>query len=535
MTTFLKEKTKENNTDHVVSVNSKNQDARIVLNGSCLAVFPGLNFARPCVPPYQYMQYPSFVFPQAPIYPVDHRRMFEPRFYTPTWVDPQHRPQPQPQPQPPGCRRETASSEAQTEPSDAISKLMECLDKIRVGDLPCVESRELDSGVASQTSGMFSPGEERKAEVQSDVLPEVLDSGHFQSTEADSECAQRDVVDLSTQGCWSGQVEDELPLDSSSLHGECSGTAAAADKLFSPVEKTEVMDIQSDTFVTEPGVSRCGVEELLRAAQPSSPSSSSSTSSAPSRFSSSALKDTNSSTRVLQEENEAPEEKHHILKLPFDGMLPTGGAAASQLSPPAGSYYYVSMHATHERMSVLSPSLDELSSKDEMFSTDLDDADLFPKHAYTGRRLMGMVGVSPKASEEVWLHGPKRCVCTCCGKNLSKAMGRSKGALWAYRDEAGDSEEDSQFEGGGAAAAAAGGGGGGGGGVAAACERPIRVLVRKHLAPRKPHSVPQRPKAWYRRGPYKDQGCDLPDQDHDGMQAAVPAGGGVAEMGGEFS
>lgn len=452
--------------------------------------------------------------------------MFEPRFYTPTWVDPQHRPQPQPQPS--GCRRETASSEAQTEPSDAISKLIECLDKIRVGELPGVESRELDSGVASQTSGMFSPGEERKAEERGDILPEVSDSSRFQSTETDGECPRKGVVDLGTQRCWSGEVEDELPLDSSSLHGECSGTAAAADELFSPLEKTEVMDIQSDTAVTEPGVSRCGVEELLRAAQP--PSSSSSATSSPSRFSSSVLKDANSSTRVLQEKNEAPEEKYQILKLPFNGILPTGGAAAGQLSPPAGSYYYVSMHATHERMSVLSPSLDELSSRDEMFSTDLDDADLFPKHAYTGRRLMGVVGVSPKASEEVWLHGPKRCVCTCCGKNLSKTMGRSKGALWASRDEAGDSEEESQYEGGGG-----GGGGGGGSGGGGTCERPIRVLVRKHLAPRKPHSVPPRPKSWYRRGLYKDQDHDLPDQEHGGMQAAVAAGGGSAEMGGEFS
>lgn len=525
MATFLKEKTMKT-TDHTVY---KLQDSRIILNDSFLFVFLGLNFARPCVPPYQYMQYPSYVFPQAPIYPVDHRRMFEPRFYTPTWVDPQHRSQPQPQPQPQGGRRETASSEAQTEPSDAISKLMECLDKIRVGDLPCVESRELDSGVASQTSGMFSPGEESKAEMRGEVLPEVPDSGRFQSMEADGECTQRDVVDLPTKGCWSGQVEDELPLDSSSLHGECSSTAVAEDKLLSPVGKTEVVNIQSDAFATVPGVSRCGVEELLGVAQPSSSSSSFLTSSSPSRFSSSVLKDANSSTRVLQEKNEAPEEKYQILKLPFDDMMPTVGAAASQLSPPAGSYYYVSMHAT-ERMSVLSPSLDELSSKDEMFSTDLDDADLFPKHAYPGRRLMGVVGMPPKASEEVWLHGPKRCVCTCCGKNLSKAMGKKKAALWAYRDEAADSEEeDSQYEGGGAAAEGGGGGGGG-----AACERPIRVLMRKHLAPRRPHTVPPRPSAWHRRGPYKDQDHDLPDQDPDGVQGAVAAGGGVAQMGGEF-
>lgn len=431
--------------------------------------------------------------------------MFEPRFYAPTWVDPQHRPQFHPQP--PSSRRETACSEAQTEPSDAISKLIECLDKIQVGELHGAESRELDSGMASQTSGMFSPSEERKAEERGDVLPEVPDSACFHSKAAD-ECSQRGVVDLSPQGCWSGRVEDELPLDSSSLHGDCSGTAAA-DELFSPMEK--VMDIQSDTSVTEPGVPRCGAEELLRACNPSSSSSSSS--------SSSALQDANSSVSVLQEKNEGPEERYQILKLPFDCILPPGGATAGQLSPPAGPYYYVSMHAMHERMSVLSPSLDELSSRDEMFSTDLDDADLFPKHAYAGKRLMGVVGVSPKASGEVWLQGPKKCVCTCCGKNLAKAMGRSKGAPWVYRDEGGDSEEDSQ--------------GGGEGGV---CERPIRVVVRKHSASRKPHYDPPRPKAWYKRGPYKDPGEPLDQvEGRDGPRTEVVAGGGAADMSGELS
>lgn len=462
------------------------------------------------MPPYQYMQYPGFVFPHAPIYPVDHRRMLDPRFYAPTWVEPQHRSQHHPQP--PG-RRETACSEAQTEPSDAISKLMECLDKIRVRGLHGGESRELDSGVASQTSGMFSPGEERKAEKPGDVLPEVPGSGHFQSAAAHGECSQTGAVDPVPQGCWSAAVEDELPLDSSSLHGESSGAAAPAGQLFSCVEKSEALGVQSDTSVAEPGVPRSGMEELLRAASPS-PSSSSSTSR------SSARKDAQGSTRVSQDENEGHEEKYQILKLPFDGLLPPGGVADGHPSPPAGPDYYVSMRATHERMSVLSPSLDELSSRDEMFSTDLDDTELFPKHAYAGRRLMGVVGVSPKASEEVWLQGPKRCVCACCGKNLAKATGRSKGAPWVYQDEGADSEEDSQYGGGGAE--------GGGGGT---CERPIRVLVRKHTgSTRKPHSVPPRPKVWYKKGPYKDPGDPL-----DQVEGHAVAAAEAAEMSGELS
>lgn len=421
--------------------------------------------------------------------------MFEPRFYAPAWADTPRR---QHQPQPHG-RRETTCSEAQTEPNDAISKLIECLDKIRVGELHGAE-RELDSGVASQTSGMFSPGEERKNEEQGDVLPAMPDGGRFETSSAaygesatavhDSESgkggleAQRSLV--VPQGCWSGEIEDELPLDSSSLHEECSevelpaaaAAAATADEHFTSVEKPEVMDIQSDTSVTPPDVPKCGVEEFLRLVPPSLSSNPS------------ALKDAKSSFQALKAEDQGAEDNYQILKLPFESILTPGGDAAGHISPPAGPYYYnyLSMPAAHERLSVLSPSLDELSSRDEMFSTDLDDADLFPKHAYAGRRLVEVLSVSPKASEEVeevWLRGSKRLVCACCGKNLAKVTGRSK-VPRTYRDRepAADSEEDIQYAGG--------------------CERAVRVLVRKHPTPRKPHAVLPRPKPWHKRGPYKD-------------------------------
>lgn len=487
----------------------------------CVHFLPGFNFGRPYVHPYQYMQYPGFVFPHTPIYPLDHRRMFEPRFYAPAWADTPRR---QHQPQPHG-RRETACSEAQTEPSDAISKLIECLDKIRVGELHGAE-RELDSGVASQTSGMFSPGEGRKNEERSDVLQAMPDGGSFETSAAaygesamavhDSESGQRSLV--VPQGCWSGGIEDELPLDSSSLHeehsevelpaAEAAEAAAIADEHFTSVEKSEVMDIQSGTSMTPLDVPKCGVEELLILVPPSLSSNPS------------ALKDAKSSVKVLKAEDQGAEDNYQILKLPFESILTPGGNAAGHISPPAGPYYYnyLSMPAAHERMSVLSPSLDELSSRDEMFSTDLDDADLFPKHAYARRRLVEVLSVSPKASEEVeemWLRGSKRLVCACCGKSLAKVTGRSK-ALRTYRDRepAADSEEDGQYAGG--------------------CERPVRVLVRKHTTPRKPHAVLPRPKPWHKRGPHKDPvdpGSQCEGRD---LKQAVVDSGESAAMSGEL-
>ncbi|XP_018534769.2 LOW QUALITY PROTEIN: bucky ball [Lates calcarifer] len=456
----------------------------------------GFNFSRPCMHPYQYMQYPGFVFPHAPLYPMDYRRMFEPRFHAPTWTDmPRQQQQQQQQPQPQGQRREMACSEAQTDPSDAITKLIECLDKIRASELQQGAEKELDSGVASQSSGMFSPGEEKKGEEQGHVLPLAPDDSRLEcpavtfsdSTTAvyDGESSQRSLDTLSPQGCWAGALEEELPLDSSSVHEECPELEQpAGDEHFLPLEKEEVTDIQSDIFATDASVPKCGAEGLLKLT--------------PEAKSSDKCSKTEHQTGSTDEAKSNP--SYQILKLPFDSVLTPGAAGAGRLSSPVAPYYYnyLSLQTTHERMSVLSPSLDELSSRDEMFSTDLDDVDLFPKQVYTGRRLAEVVGASHQAAEEaeeVWLPGSKRFMCACCGKNLAKGAGRSKvHSSKVYRDEAGDSEEETRYGRG--------------------CEQPVRVVVRKHSAPRKPHPAPPRhpTKPWYKRGQYKDP-TDPFDQD----------------------
>lgn len=334
----------------------------------------------------------------------------------------QHCPQP--------CR-ETACSEAQTDPSDAVNKLIECLDKIR----------ELDSGVASQSSGIFSPAEEKKSEEEGEALPLVPDASCLESLSGtysnstmavyDAESSQRSADPLS----WSGGLEEDLPLDSSSVHEERSEQ---------PAEVT-------DTQTSQPKPASGQPEQ-----------------------------------QDAESEDKDPKTHHQedfqILKLPFESILGAEDAAASHL------YSYLSMRSARERMSVLSPSLDELSSREEVFSTDLDDADLYPKRVCAGGRLVEVVSRSPRGVEEVeevWLQGSKRYVCACCGKNLTKVVCGAKGHKICW-DEGGDSDEDSQY--------------------GPDCEPPVRVVIRKHVAPRKSQSVPPRhgTKPVYKRSPYKD-------------------------------
>ncbi|KAM4544058.1 bucky ball [Fundulus diaphanus] len=446
----------------------------------------GFNLGRPNLHPYPYVPYPGFVLPHAPLYPMDYRRMFEPRFQPSAWGEgprQQHYPQPQ-------GRRDTACSGAQTDPSEAISKLIECLDKIRATELQSAD-RELDSGVASQSSGIFSPLEEKKTEEQGHPLPKEPNHGFLASPGLtlsdsaaavyDSEASQVNLDSLSPQEEWTGRLEEELPLDSSSVHEECPYQLAPGEH-FTPCKTEEVTDIQSNILMTDPSVPLCDTEKDQMSVS-SPPSSQLVLSEARNGDKPSKADDATTccgQTKV--------DKSYQILKLPFDDVLTP---EAAHISSPAAPYYYnyLPMQTTHERMSVLSPSLDELSSRDEMFSTDLDDADLFPKHVYPGRRLSPVVGRSPPApdgeEDDAWLPKSKRVVCACCGKNLEKGTSRSKGySSKVYCDEEGDSEDE--------------------GGYGRGCEKPIRVVVRKHSAPRKSPTVQRH---WYKKAQYKQ----LPD------------------------
>jgi len=399
-----------------------------------------------------------------------------------------------------------ACSEVQTDPSDTINKLIECLGKIRANELGGAE-RELDSGVGSQACGIFSPGDEKKSKEEGATRASSSSSisgaqpcpgvTFSDSTTAvyDDESSRRSLEDLGTPGAWSVGFEEQ-PLDSSSVHEEIPDTGEpvqecelftlclpgplpdrALTALQTAERPAEVLGHRSDGVSPATNVGlRCDAEELLmkpeieafvpQAHEPS-----------PCRS-------------PAQYEVEA-NLSYRILRLPFDSsslsagtLLSTDnlslyGAESAHLTPsclssPSPLYYgYLPQRKTLERMSVLSPSLDELSSRDEMFSTDVDDVDLFPRRVYTSRRLTDTISRSSShlASEEAWSVGSKSYSCACCGKGLEKALGsRSKGSVCtarSYREETGDSDDECRY----------------------ARSQSARVTLRKHGAPRKADSV----------------------------------------------
>ncbi|KAJ3611856.1 hypothetical protein NHX12_021869, partial [Muraenolepis orangiensis] len=482
----------------------------------------GYNFGRPYIQPYPYMQYPGYVLPQPQMHPGDYRRMFEPRFHPPPppspWPDMAR--QPSQHPPPPGpLRREVTDSEVQTDPSDTIDKLMECLGKIRTNEHGAAE-RELDSGIGSQACGVFSPRDKKKCAEEGATRTASSSSScsgaqpslcmtFTDSTAAvyDGESSRRSLGDLGTPGACSPDFE-ELPLDSSSVREEIPDTGEPPEQrdLFALclpglVPDRAVTAQQSAEHLAEvvgrrlDGVARavvtdinlmCDAEELLMKpeteaavlqAQVPSPCHSS-------------AQQTGYPTN-LQDEVEA-DSNYRILRQPIDSSSLSAGALlknsallcgtesvhlpSSCISSPVSPLYYsyLPQQKANERMSVLSPSLDELSSRDERFSTDLDDMDLFPRRVYTSRRLADVVSRSSGhvATEKAWPTDSKRYSCACCGKGLAKAAAanRSKGcgsSTRSYRDETGDSDDDCPYT----------------------RSQPGRVTSRKQGMPRKADSV----------------------------------------------
>lgn len=139
------------------------------------------------------------------------------------------------------AQREVASSEAQTQSSDALYKLTDCLEKLQTNEKQGSE-KELDSRVVSQASGIFSSdNKERKREVGGDIIHSShgasygkLESSHLQSSSplgrlfsvSDSTAAvyddesSRSLGDLGLQEGWAVDSDEEPPLESSSDHEE---------------------------------------------------------------------------------------------------------------------------------------------------------------------------------------------------------------------------------------------------------------------------------------------------------------------------
>lgn len=117
-----------------------------------------------------------------------------------------------------------------------------------------------------------------------------------------------------------------------------------------------------------------------------------------------------------------------ILHLPFEKVLKADvyapGSTPQSLGSPF-SYSYCPPKLSHERVSVLSPSLDELSSHDELLSTDLEDMGLFPNPIYTRGKLTEVASRKCRPSvgkihADMCVLYPKKLTCAVCGSNAFK-------------------------------------------------------------------------------------------------------------------
>ncbi|KAK6492175.1 hypothetical protein HHUSO_G4453, partial [Huso huso] len=490
--------------------------------------FPGsgLPYGRPYLPPYPYMQYPGYVVPQAPMQPMDYRRMFNPHFpYTGT-SDLRYRCQQT-------CmRRETACSEVQTEPSDAVEKLMKHFGKMETCDPG--EEKELDSGMVSQSSGTcLQPDEQKQFSLYGQMglpqrsVPSRKKSGEKplshklfnDSTSAESR--QDRLDDLAHREEWSvSSCEGVLPLDSSSVHEDnvlqnvyseeheeqcvptfpdkncLSKVQADNGSICSNWENTFAHDGKSQLEkVTGKGHLQ-GVEQNCKIAlKPTSDSLCTVEPLTPHLPSACCLvyesveQDGKSGFRKPIPLLERPEkkagdneitEKHlpsgedlnfRILKLPFytQGELQKDNPlwsvdSLNTLVPPASwhstfgtAYYSYYPQAAQERQSVLSASLDELSSRDEMFSTDIEDIDLMPSHVYKGESVDEATNKMQEHADSEDYHNcslneeecpvcPKKKTCATCGSCLSNDVVKTKVAVPDLDDNEEEEEDVTEDE-----------------------------------------------------------------------------------------
>uniref|UniRef100_A0A8C7S492 Bucky ball n=1 Tax=Oncorhynchus mykiss TaxID=8022 RepID=A0A8C7S492_ONCMY len=504
-------------------------------------------FGRPSpyMSAYPYMQYPGgYVVPHAPhMHPVDYRRMYEPpHFHLPPLI---HHHQDHTQ-------REVVCSEAQTDPSDALNKLIECLDKLRANEMQGSE-KELDSGVVSQSSGIFSPDGERKScevvvggdihsghgascgklegsQLQSSFpMGRLFSVGNSTTAVYDGESSRR-LGGLGKEG-WAVDSDEDTPLDSSSIHEELEENLDQQQHAEESLHRCslESLCLQSAVLQSEdsPRPENIDNEAEEDCTNPDGTSSTEgprwqghcsnllSTQSLPSPLASDwqALED----TKCGEETFDVPDRKGlSKLDVLTAGALQKDCSASSSSallcgdlqaslsssritttsSPACHHYYsyYCPPQTAHGRLSVLSPSLDELSSREEMFSTDLEDMDRFPRSSvYAGRRFPAEVEHLREPGVKKVCPKSKKLLCACCGSSLLKGGASRVKVHHSPRvyadDEAGDSDDVVEQE------------------QQSARTRdesahPTRVVVQKHSVPKKhqPLHIQQHPKPSCKRG-----------------------------------
>ncbi|XP_051985318.1 bucky ball-like [Xyrauchen texanus] len=446
---------------------------------------PALHFGRPHLAPYQFMQYPGYVIPHAPMQPIDYRRI-SPHFPSVASYDLRVRHHFQPQ----GTQRETACSEVQTDPSDSVNKLIDKIESLKacehkagdkgsnivVSSTPDMIQEEKQLTYLNEESKLQLASLEGKEEKVNQVRPTT-----FSDSAYDAESSQSRLDEC--------MFSDVLPLDSSSVHEE---VVVNEDDQQSVADETCCQNEMYATNATD-DVFCCSAKST------SDPSESHDLEKAASSEGVASEQVQNVSTDAtavmeplinLSEDFNLP---YQILRLPcnrtttglslereidplvyFDS-LSTLLPSQNYLSSIGGAYSYSYYPpVAQERQSVLSPSIDELSSRDEMFSTDVEDLDLLPGHVYVGGGRLAETSDVPIRSRKELLRSVERtCLvcqktCSCCGSSLQdKGVVSKKPELCSYpeRDVANEvSDQDCEY--------------GIEGDVQSNCESP-RVLKRK--------------------------------------------------------
>ncbi|XP_014015329.2 bucky ball isoform X2 [Salmo salar] len=418
-------------------------------------------FGRPSsyMSPYPYMQYPGqYIVPH--MHPVDYRCMYDPpRFHPPLVHDPMFHQQQQ-QHYSAQAQREVASSEAQTQSSDALYKLTDCLEKLQTNEKQGSE-KELDSRVVSQASGIFSSdNKEGKREVGGDIIH----SSHGASYAAvyDDE-SSRSLGDLGLQEGWAVDSDEEPPLESSSDHEEDNPEmrhhAEDEDDYLRSCSSENLCLLsavsQSDDSPRPEDPDNQAKEGTSSTEGPLRPQSHCSNLLSPQSLPSPLASDWQALEHIKHggETFDVPDGSlceldvdlsYQILCLPFDKVftasalqkdisassssallcedlqasLSSGRSLATSSTTPVRHHHYCHPQTAHERLSVLCSSLDELSSRDEMFSTDLEDADVFPGcSVYAGGRFSADLG---EADVKEVCPQSKKLMCVCCGSSLLK-------------------------------------------------------------------------------------------------------------------
>lgn len=375
------------------------------------------------------MQYPGYVVPHAPMQPTDYRRI-APLFPSVASYDLRFRQHFQQM----SMHRETTSSEAQTEPRDPLGKRVDCLEGLQACKKPG-EVKEPTLMVSSTPAVISFSHEAEKLTYGANELnlepASPLDEAHQGDLVKPVTPCDSAVYDAeSSQGRLEECVlSDVLPLDSSSIRDE----GQSQDQHYKLVV-SGMLCFQSEKSGT--GSHSADVQDSGAHVSDGSATSDlcEGKASVQSEMSENLPLDSVEVTEPLLQMTADCDLPYQILHLPCNttttGLLQrdpllymdTASAFLPSKRDAFGSPYTHSYYpqVVPERRSVLSPSLDELSSRDEMFSTDVED-DVTSGQVYVDDGKLAETGAVPTHSEmdptekacSVWTK-----TCACCGASL---------------------------------------------------------------------------------------------------------------------